>query len=375
MKRKLELAKMFVGTADSCADIQYLCGFRTPDPVVLLVHGRKKVLVVCSMEVVRAAREAARGTEVTTPEALGISKARIRRVSEWAGAVAAQMGVRTIEVSGLCPVGIVRAVEKKGIRVKVAATPLVPQRQVKTEAEIAKIRQSQHAAVAAMRAARELIGKSRPDSRGILRIGRSILTSERVRSLILRVLLDHNCTGKGTIVGCGRNTADPHWEGSGPLRAGEPIVMDIFPQNMQHGYWGDLTRTVVRGAVPQELMGQYRAVCAAQRAALKAVRPGVTAATVHNAAVRELEHRGYTTSHGKKGPSGFIHSTGHGVGLEIHEAPLVAATPARLRKGNVITIEPGLYYPDTGGIRMEDTVAVTDTGWRHLARCETALEL
>ena len=374
MKTKQKQTMLFVGTADSCADIQYLCGFHAPDPVVLLVHGRRKLLVVCSMEAGRATREVLRATEVTTPEELGVSKARLRWLSEWAGAAVRQLGVRAVLVGRKCPVGIVRALEEKRIRVEVTTTALIPQRQVKTTQEIARITQSQRAAVAAMRAAQRLIRESRPDSHGMLRIGRSILTSERVRSLILRILLDHNCLGRGTIVGCGRRTADPHWEGTGPLRAGQPIVIDIFPQHMRHGYWGDLTRTVVRGAVSQELRRQYRAVYAAQRAALRAIRPGVVAGSVHNAAARELERCGYTTTRGKGAPSGFIHGTGHGVGLEIHEMPLIATTKTRLRRGNVITVEPGLYYPETGGIRIEDTVVVTETGWRYLAQCKKALE-
>jgi Xaa-Pro aminopeptidase len=152
--------------------------------------------------------------------------------------------------------------------------------------------------------------------------------------------------------------------------------MDIFPQHLEHGYWGDLTRTVVRGKAPARLRRMYQAVRAAQAAALAAIRPGVKCATVHERAAAEMKRRGFATVMEGAEASGFIHGTGHGVGLSIHEEPALAdGVDGRLRAGHVVTVEPGLYYPGFGGVRIEDTVVVTPGGWRYLAPCEKRLEV
>jgi Xaa-Pro aminopeptidase len=202
-----------------------------------------------------------------------------------------------------------------------------------------------------------------------------LITAEAVKKLIHGILLDHDCTGKDTIVACGRQAVDPHEQGHGPLRAGKAIVIDIFPQHIRSGYWGDLTRTVVRGAAGHELRGMYSAVRAAQLAALERIKSGVKGSTVHRAAAAELTRRGFRTENLDGQPAGFIHSTGHGVGLAIHEGPSLSASGGRLRAGHVVTVEPGLYYPAVGGVRIEDTVEVTRDGWRYLVPCEKRFEI
>lgn len=113
----------------------------------------------------------------------------------------------------------------------------------------------------------------------------------------------------------------------------------------------------------------YETVLAAQKKAFGMVKPGVKAADVHNAICDLFEEHGYDTYRsGSK--AGFIHSTGHGVGLDIHELPSVGENEALLEAGNVITIEPGLYYPEIGGIRLEDMVLVTENGCQNLTGLE-----
>jgi Xaa-Pro aminopeptidase len=191
----------------------------------------------------------------------------------------------------------------------------------------------------------------------------------------MKNLLEHRCRGEETIVACGRDAADPHERGSGPLSAREAIVIDIFPQHMEHGYWGDLTRTVVKGQPGPKLVALYRAVKEAQRAALKAIKPRVQVCTVHKAAQQVFEKAGFATGITDGFPQGFIHSTGHGVGLDIHEPPSLGDSTARLREGQVITVEPGLYYRTLGGVRIEDTVVVTKEGWRYLVPLEKKFQL
>jgi Xaa-Pro aminopeptidase len=178
-----------------------------------------------------------------------------------------------------------------------------------------------------------------------------------------------------TIVAGGPQSADPHERGHGPLRAGQPIVIDIFPQHMETGYWGDITRTVVRGRAPAALRAMYRAVREAQEDALRAVRPGVSGATVHRGVVATFARRGFATGVVDGKQVGFFHGTGHGVGLQVHEAPSLALAHRRLPRGAVVTVEPGLYYPEIGGVRIEDTVVVTADGCEVLAACSKRLEV
>ena len=248
-------------------------------------------------------------------------------------------------------------------------------RAVKSGEEVKKIQESQQAAVIAMRAAMALIASAEITRRDGLAIRGRALTSEMVRRLITHTLLEQDCSGKGTIVACGPQSVDPHALGTGPLMAHQPIVIDIFPQHEAHGYWGDLTRTVVRGTPTPALRRMYHAVRAAQGAALATIRAGVSCRRVHRAAADEFVRRGYDTRAIDGRAVGFIHSVGHGVGLAIHEWPRVSLNDTRLRKGHVITVEPGLYYPDIGGIRVEDTVMVTTDGWRGLVPCEKRFEI
>jgi Xaa-Pro aminopeptidase len=169
-------------------------------------------------------------------------------------------------------------------------------------------------------------------------------------------------------VACGRGSADPHWQGEGELRAGEPIVIDFVPRSKKERYYSDMTRTVVRGTPSDEIKDMYSAVREAQQAAIKRIKAGITGNEVHNIVCDVLEARGYETARGKTGvfTEGFIHSTGHGVGLDIHEGPNLSESGKELKEGSVVTVEPGLYYKRTGGVRLEDVVVVTASGCKNL---------
>jgi Xaa-Pro aminopeptidase len=283
---------------------------------------------------------------------------------------------RQFTVSAGFPLGLAEKLKKVGFKLTVSNEALCPQREIKKEPEIEAVRQSQRAAVAATKAAIRQIASAQIGKDGKLRIGKTVLTSETVRATICHTLLDREYIAHETIVACGLHSADPHERGTGPLRAGQPIVLDIFPRSGKTGYWGDITRTICRGPASAELKKMYNAVKAAQTVALKMVKAGAWTDAVHKAAAGEMEKRGYTTGIIDGRPQGFIHGLGHGVGIEIHEAPRVSsANHQKLRAGMIITIEPGLYYPELGGIRIEDTVAVTQTGYQMLAPCPKKLEI
>lgn len=279
----------------------------------------------------------------------------------------AEKKIRTAAVSYDFPAYYFNMLQKEGISVVLIKSPFGKARSVKNTAEIEKIAQSQKAAEAAMAAAIDMISRSSPDDTGTGKLvyDGQVLTGKAVLLEITRVLMENDCADEETIVSCGPDSADPHGKTYGSLYANHPIVIDIFPQHKYNRYFGDMTRTVIRGDASEELIRMYDAVKTAQEIGVKTAKPGATCADVHNAVCDALEAAGYDTYRsGSK--VGFIHTTGHGVGLDIHEMPSVSDNPYVLEPGNVITIEPGLYYPDIGGIRIEDTIVITKDGCRNL---------
>ncbi|MBR1835991.1 MAG: M24 family metallopeptidase, partial [Kiritimatiellae bacterium] len=231
--------------------------------------------------------------------------------------------------------------------------------------EIRAIRASQAAARAAERALGAAIRRCGTNRRGELVLDGAAFTSERARALVRATLLMRGTMDfEGSIVAGGAQAADPHEQGHGPLRDGELVVADIFPRSLATGYWGDMTRTFHHGRLPPERRRLLKTVAAAQKLGLSLVKPGSTGKAVHEAVAEFFERAGYRGWTGADGtPRGFFHGLGHGVGLEIHEEPRLSPSGlGTLRPGMVVTVEPGLYYPDVGGARIEDTVLVTETG-------------
>jgi Xaa-Pro aminopeptidase len=188
--------------------------------------------------------------------------------------------------------------------------------------------------------------------------------------------LQANGLAANTIVAGGRQACDPHERGHGPLRAHEPIVIDIFPRSQKTGYFGDITRTVVRGHASDAVRKLYDTVLEGQKIAFEKIHVKVKTVDVHKAVQKFFVQQGYKTGRCNGRMEGFFHGTGHGLGLEIHEAPRVNASSTEiLRPGHVITVEPGLYYPGIGGVRLEDVALVTANGAKNLTRFEKVLEI
>lgn len=366
MAGKLTAPILLVGTPIHHADLVYATRFSAPDPVVFFRKGRQAFLVVNRMELARARKTVDRIT-VFSPEDLRLKPEERRRYAGWALGLLRKLRIRKVRVPSDFPLGVARYLETHGCLVELDESPLFPERSVKSVREIHSITLAQQAAVAGLAAAEKAIRAARANRRGILILDRKPLTSERIRKLIHIALLDFDCVGTETIVAGGRSSADPHQVGHGPLRTGEPIVIDIFPRHIPSGYWGDITRTLWHGTPSPPLIRMYDAVRAAQLTVLQQVRPGVLTRTLHQEAVQVLVEHGFVTRTVNGRAEGFIHGTGHGVGLEIHEAPALGGGSERLKTGQVITVEPGLYYPNIGGVRIEDSVLVTRKGCKILA--------
>ena len=362
-----------VDAASDDSDQFYLSGFDAPDPFLTLYDGDDvRLLFVRSLEYARAVEESDATTVQRFVDFDHQSKVEEYGQREAADRVRAAFlrahGVDSVAVPPRFPLRTADGLREQGIDVLADEDGTITEiRATKTDDEIEHVRTAQKANEAAMERAEHLISEATVDDEGRLRYDGEVLTSERVKEGIEVTLLRHGCALDETIVACGRDAADPHDRGSGPLVVGEPIIVDIFPQDKATKYHADMTRTFCRGDPGDTIREWYDLTQQAKAAALDAVEPGVTGEAVHDAVCDVYEDAGLPTLRSdERAETGFIHSTGHGVGLDVHELPRVGPGGSELRPGHVITIEPGLYDPDVGGVRIEDFVVVTDDGFENL---------
>jgi Xaa-Pro aminopeptidase len=214
---------------------------------------------------------------------------------------------------------------------------------------------------------------SRPGPGKKLRWSRQTLTSELLRAEIESAVLRAGGTPSGTIVAGGDQACDPHERGSGPLRANSLIIIDIFPRDAKTGYYGDMTRTFLKGRASEAQRSLWETVKDAQAFALRRIKAGVDGMTIHRGIEDLFAGRGYKTGVKNGRRVGFFHGTGHGLGLDIHEYPRLQKVVLKARQ--VVTVEPGLYYPGLGGVRIEDVVVVTKTGHKMLSSFPKQLEM
>lgn len=370
-------ARLIIANSESCADLFWATRFFVPDPIIYFEFRGKKYLVASDLELGRAKKEA----QVDRVFSYSEFERRLRqsgrnpiREGDLLDFILRERGIRRLEVPSYFPVRQAEILRKKGYRIDPLPDPFFPDREVKSRKEKDEIVKSLRATEAGIQAAIDVLKKAKIRQGKIYRNG-TILTSEDLRRVIEIRLMEEGAIGQHTIVACGRQAADPHCVGFGPLYANQPIVLDVFPRSAASGYHGDITRTVLKGQASEALQKMYAAVKKAQEKGILAIRHGVDAARVHGAVSRSLEESGFKTGLIDGKPQGFIHSTGHGLGLEIHEAPRVSRLSNRLKKGNVVTVEPGLYYEKLGGIRIEDVVYVTRTGCEVLTKIPKVFEI
>ncbi|ELY94864.1 peptidase M24 [Natrialba chahannaoensis JCM 10990] len=363
----------------SDSDQRYVSGFTAPDPYQTLVTQDGVHLLVSGLEYGRAESEAA-ADSVSRLSGYDYHEHRAKH-GPYGGklhtlaAFLADHDVEFVAVPRSFPTGTADGLREQGLTVTVESEGIIEEiRATKTPWEVNQIRATQQANEAAMATAERLIASAEINDDGLVLDG-TPLTSERVKEEIEVTLLRHGCGLDETIVACAADGADPHDRGSGQLTANDLIVIDIFPQDKETGYFGDMTRTFVRGEPSEEMTRRYEVTQEAYEAGLEAVEPGVTGEAVHDVVCDVIEDAGYETLRSDPtAETGFIHSTGHGVGLAVHEEPRVSPSGGELEPGHVISIEPGLYDPAVGGVRIEDLVVVTEDGYENLTEYRVGLE-
>jgi Xaa-Pro aminopeptidase len=376
MKTKKKQTRLIVAASEQDPDMLYATRMFVPDPFIFLQQNGKRTIVLSDLEIDRGRKQATadeilpyskferevQGTRKKTPPFEKVLSHFLRK-----------RGVRSALVPSNFQLGFARELAANKIRLQTTNGLFWPERERKNEAELRLMRRALSITEAGMARAIEVLHAAKPGRGKKLAWAGRTLTSEILRAEIDSAILHVGGLPANTIVAGGDQACDPHERGSGPLFANSLIILDIFPRDAASGYYGDMTRTIVRGQANDEQRKLWETVRAGQALALKKMKPGVDGLKLHNEIKKYFHDQGYPTEVRKGRQVGFFHGTGHGLGLEIHEYPRFQKTV--FKPGQVITVEPGLYYPGLGGVRIEDVVAVTANGIRMISRFEKRLEI
>jgi Xaa-Pro aminopeptidase len=368
--------RLIVAASENDPDMLYATRFFAPDAFIFLEQNGKRTMVLSDLEIDRG-RKTAQADEFVAYSALEKEvQGNSRKAPPYEKVLAhflTKRKVRSAIVPATFPLGYAREVESKKIRLQPTNGLFWPEREAKTESELRLMRKALEITEAGMARGAEVLKRSKPGKGQKLEWSGKVLTSELLRAEIDTAILRAGGLPANTIVAGGDQACDPHERGHGPLKANSLIILDIFPRAAASGYYGDLTRTVVRGRASAEQRRLWETVNEGQALALKKMKPGMDGLELHKEVKQFFTDHGYPTEVRDGKQTGFFHGTGHGLGLEIHEHPRFQKTVFKV--GQVLTVEPGLYYPGLGGTRTEDVVAITKRGIRMLSKFPNQLEL
>jgi Xaa-Pro aminopeptidase len=370
-------ATLIIAASETDSNLYYATRFIAPDPFVYLECGGERMLVMSDLELDRARSQAAVDKVLSYSEIERQVRARGTAdpgVIDIVDAVLRQRNMTRILVPGTFPYLHAVRLQQLGYQLEARKEPFFERRVVKTAEEIRYIEDAQRATEEAVAAAHDLVRRASPRD-GLLWLDGEPLTSERIKKVINVALMERECVAQHTIVAGGEQACDPHNEGSGPLPADRSIIFDVFPRSSRSRYFADMSRTVVRRRPDPALRRLYQTVKDAQEEAMAKIRDGADGAKIHQGICDRFEAAGYRTGLVDGRMQGYFHGTGHGVGLDIHEAPRISRTGSILQEGHVVTVEPGLYYPGLGAVRIEDMVVVTRDGCRNLTNYPKTFEL
>lgn len=364
-------AVLLYSASEHGADQLYFTGFRAGDPFIAFACRGKRYGVLNALEYGRARKESALDHVLSLEDWTATAKQAFKRdqvgPAEVIAALARHFRTPVFRVPADFPLGLARKLQRFRVRLEPVEGELFPEREIKSPAEARAVAEGNRCSAAGFAAVESLLRRATV-SHGRLLLDRRPLTSERLREEIEIACLRAGAVSLNTIAAGGDQACDPHCVGHGPLRANELIIVDIFPRVAATGYHGDMTRTFLKGTPSDAQRRLVAAVRSAQLAALGAVRAGIDGRVVHERVVDHFRGLGYETKRGPRGAQGFFHGTGHGLGLDVHEAPSLGRRESLLRAGAVVTVEPGLYYPGLGACRIEDVVQVTTRRPRMLSK-------
>jgi Xaa-Pro aminopeptidase len=372
-----EAATLFIAASEYDSNLYYATRFIAPDSFIYFEVKGERLMVMSDLEMDRAKTQASVDRVLSYSEIERKAKKQgIKNPTtiDIVNIVLKEFKARRLLVPANFPFIYATRLQELGYSLKPKRDPFYEQRVIKSAEEVQHIELSQRATEEAVASAHDLLRRATIRD-GQLWCDGVVLTSEQVKQLINVELMKRNCVAQHTIVAGGEQACDPHNEGSGPLPANRSIIFDVFPRSATSRYFADMSRTVIRGTVSPELKRLYGAVKDAQEEAITKIKDGADGMKIHQGICSRFEKAGYKTGLVNGRMQGYFHGTGHGVGLDIHEAPRISRTGSLLQEGHVVTVEPGLYYPGLGAVRIEDMVLVTKDGCRNLTNFPKIFEL
>ena len=375
-KGKDKATLLIVAASETDPDMLYATKFFAPDPFIFLQKNGKRTLVLSDLEIDRGRKQAKADEFVMFSELERETQGKSKKAPPYEKVLAhflRKRGIRSAIVPSNFALGYAQELTANKIRVRATNGLFWPEREAKSEEEIEMIGGALRITETGLKRAIEVLKASKPGAGKRLRWSGKTLTSEMLRAEIDSTILRAGGIPTGTIVAGGDQACDPHERGFGPLYANSLIILDVFPRAAKTGYFGDMTRTVLRGRASDAQRKLWETVKAGQTFALKKIKAGVNGMAIHKAIQKFFGERGFPTEVRKGRRVGFFHGTGHGLGLEIHEHPRLQKVVLKDRQ--VLTVEPGLYYPGLGGARQEDVVVVTKSVCRVLSRFPKQLEI
>lgn len=370
-------AILIIAASERDSNLYYATQFLAPDPFIFTEIRGRKILLMNELELDRAREQASVHEVIPTSKIVGkLRKSGVKSITaaEMVHFLLKERGVNQLLVPADFPIEYADALRRKGYHIRHKEDPFYEKRLIKSKKEVEAITQTQRQTERAVGEAIRILKKAKIKGRYLIYRGKR-LTSEDIKQVINVTLMESGCIAAHTIVSCGKQCVDPHNQGSGPLFAHESIIMDVFPHSSESRYFADMTRTVVCGKASEKLKKMYRAVRAGQDIAFNQIRDGADGQRIHDAIFSYFEQLGFRTGEIGGRMQGFFHGTGHGVGLDIHEPPRISRGRNILHAGEVVTVEPGLYYLDAGGVRIEDMVLITKTGCTNLTKFPKILEI
>lgn len=354
---------------EKSADQLYFGRVHVPDPFIAFEHKGKRIAVVSALEFNRVKSES-RFDKVVALE----NFAKLARESfncdrptpaQVIMMVMAKHSIEHVRVPYEFPSGVALELVRAGVQLEVSDGLLFEEREFKEDFEADEIARANRIASECYTAIEQILIESNV-RKGLLYHNGTQLTSEYLKNIIGQICLAHDADRNNPIVACGDQACDPHCRGTGPIHAKQLIIIDIFPR-LDSGYHGDMTRTYIKGKATPEQRALVETVLAAEQASLESIVAGKDAREAYEEVVNFFQKAGFKTQKVNGVNVGFFHGLGHGLGLEVHEPPRLNRSGEALKPGQVVTVEPGLYYPGLGGCRFEDVLLVGEGKSRRLS--------
>jgi Xaa-Pro aminopeptidase len=370
------LTRLIFASSETSPDLVYATKFFVPDPVLFLKQNGKSTLLLSDLEVDRGKKAAQVDEIVALSEIERPLEKKFNGKPPIEITIAAFLRRRRVRKAAVpydFPLGLAKRLGEEGITVAPVPGLFWPEREFKTDQELKLIRRAIKITEVGLARAMEVLRAAEIKTGKRLVWDGTVLTSEKLRAEIASAILHAGGDPDNSIAAGGDQACDPHNSGSGPLKADSLIILDVFSKDARSGYYGDLTRTIVRGKANDAQRAAWETVLEAQETAIEKISPGGSGKDLQQEISDFFRQKGYPAEIRNDRWVGFFHGLGHGLGLEIHEQPRIAKTT--FKEGQVLTVEPGLYFPGIGGVRIEDDGIVTESGFKVLSSFPKELEI